>query len=74
VQESNTEQLIFGVGEILSFLSLSFTLLPGDVVLTGTPAGVGAFRDPPRFLHDGDVVEVDVEGIGVLRNTMRERP
>lgn len=72
MQDSCTDQLIFGVGDILSFLSRSFTLLPGDLVLTGTPAGVGAFREPPVFLHDGDVVEVEIEGIGTLRNTMRE--
>jgi 2-keto-4-pentenoate hydratase/2-oxohepta-3-ene-1,7-dioic acid hydratase in catechol pathway len=73
MQDSNTDQLIFSVGDILAFLSASFTLLPGDVVLTGTPAGVGAFRSPPRFLGDGDVVEIEIEGIGTLRNTMRER-
>jgi 2-keto-4-pentenoate hydratase/2-oxohepta-3-ene-1,7-dioic acid hydratase in catechol pathway len=72
MQDSSTDQLIFGVGEILSFLSRSFTLTPGDIVLTGTPAGVGAFRDPPVFLGDGDVVEIEIEGIGTLRNTMRE--
>jgi 2-keto-4-pentenoate hydratase/2-oxohepta-3-ene-1,7-dioic acid hydratase in catechol pathway len=74
MQNSNTDQLIFGVAEILAHLSASFTLLPGDIVLTGTPAGVGAFRDPPRFLGDGDVVEIEIEGIGTLRNTTRERP
>jgi 5-carboxymethyl-2-hydroxymuconate isomerase len=74
MQNSDTDQLIFGVADILAHLSASFTLLPGDVVLTGTPAGVGAFREPPRFLGDGDVVEIEIEGIGTLRNTMRERP
>jgi 2-keto-4-pentenoate hydratase/2-oxohepta-3-ene-1,7-dioic acid hydratase in catechol pathway len=74
MQESNTDQLIFGIGEILEFLSHSFSLLPGDLLLTGTPAGVGAFRDPPRFLADGDVVEIEIEGVGILSNTMRERP
>ncbi|MEZ5077236.1 MAG: fumarylacetoacetate hydrolase family protein [Solirubrobacterales bacterium] len=72
MQNSNTDQLIFGVGEILSFLSRAFTLLPGDVVLTGTPAGVGAFREPPIFLGNGDVVEIEIEGLGTLRNLMRE--
>lgn len=74
VQCSTTSDLIFGVPEILSFLSKSLTLLPGDVILTGTPAGVGAFQTPPRFLADGDVVEVEVEGIGTLRNLMAEIP
>jgi 2-keto-4-pentenoate hydratase/2-oxohepta-3-ene-1,7-dioic acid hydratase in catechol pathway len=68
MQDSNTDQLIFGVGEVLSFLSRHATLVPGDLVLTGTPAGVGAFRTPPTYLAPGDVVEVEVEGIGVLRN------
>ena len=74
MQESNTDQLIFGIGELLEFLSQSFSLLPGDLLLTGTPAGVGAFRDPPRFLADGDVVEIEIEGVGTLSNTMREQP
>jgi 2-keto-4-pentenoate hydratase/2-oxohepta-3-ene-1,7-dioic acid hydratase in catechol pathway len=68
MQDSSTDQLIFGVGELLSFLSDNLSLLPGDVVLTGTPAGVGAFRDPPVFLKPGDVVEVEIDAIGVLRN------
>jgi len=71
MQESSTDQMIFGVAEILSFLSRSFTLEPGDVVLTGTPHGVGAFRSPPRYLRAGDVVEVEVEGIGTLTNPVR---
>jgi len=52
-------------------LSHSFTLQPGDVIATGTPFGVGRFRNPPIFLGDGDVVEVEVEGIGVLKNQCR---
>lgn len=68
VQDSNTSDLIFGVSEILSFLSYNFTLEPGDLVLTGTPAGVGAFRRPPIWLTPGDRVEVEVEGIGTLRS------
>ncbi|HET6509876.1 MAG TPA: fumarylacetoacetate hydrolase family protein [Baekduia sp.] len=68
VQDSSTSEMVFGVAELVSFCSKSFTLLPGDVLLTGTPWGCGAFADPPRFLEDGDVVEVEVEGIGVLRN------
>lgn len=70
MQDSSTDQLIFDIGDVLSRLSQSFTLLPGDLVLTGTPAGVGAFRQPPMFLGAGDVVEVEVEGIGVLRTTV----
>jgi 5-carboxymethyl-2-hydroxymuconate isomerase len=68
VQDSSTDRMIFDVPAILSFASQALTLEPGDLVLTGTPAGCGAFRSPPVFLRPGDVVEVVAEGIGVLRN------
>ncbi len=68
MQDSNTSQMIFGVAELISFCSHSFTLEPGDQILTGTPWGVGEFMDPKRSLQDGDVVECEIEGIGVLRN------
>jgi 5-carboxymethyl-2-hydroxymuconate isomerase len=68
VQDSGTDRMIHDVRTILSFASQAMTLEPGDLVLTGTPAGCGAFRSPPVFLQPGDVVEVEVEGIGVLRN------
>jgi 2-keto-4-pentenoate hydratase/2-oxohepta-3-ene-1,7-dioic acid hydratase in catechol pathway len=68
MQDSTTAEMIFGVAEIVSFLSRACTLEPGDLILTGTPWGVGAFRDPPVFLQPGDTVEVEVEGIGVLAN------
>jgi 2-keto-4-pentenoate hydratase/2-oxohepta-3-ene-1,7-dioic acid hydratase in catechol pathway len=71
MQDSNTRELIFGVPELLSFISRAFTLLPGDVVATGTPHGVGVFRDPPVFLKDGDKIVIEVEGIGRLENTCR---
>jgi 2-keto-4-pentenoate hydratase/2-oxohepta-3-ene-1,7-dioic acid hydratase in catechol pathway len=74
VQRSRTDQLIFGVAELIAFLSRNFTLEPGDVVMTGTPWGVGDFMDPPRHLHDGDVVESEVAGLGVLRNPVVEEP
>jgi 2-keto-4-pentenoate hydratase/2-oxohepta-3-ene-1,7-dioic acid hydratase in catechol pathway len=63
--------MYFGVAEIISYCSASFTLEPGDVIATGTPAGVGAFRDPPRFLGDGDRVTVEIERIGRLENVCR---
>ena len=63
--------MVFGVAELLAFCSRSFPLMPGDLVLTGTPWGCGEFMDPPRSLRDGDVVECAVEGIGSLRNTVR---
>ena len=68
MQDSTTAEMIFGVAEIVSFLSHACTLEPGDLILTGTPWGVGGFRDPPVFLEPGDTVEVEVEGVGVLAN------
>ncbi len=71
VQDARTSQMFFGVAEIISHCSRAFTLEPGDVIATGTPAGVGAFRDPPRFLGDGDEVVVEIERIGRLVNRCR---
>lgn len=70
-QRSNTGLLIHGVGEIIEELSAGMTLLPGTIIATGTPAGVGMGFDPPKFLKAGDVVECTVQGIGTLRNTVR---
>lgn len=67
-QDSNTKEMIFGVAELVSSLSQTMTLEPGDLVITGTPAGVGAGFDPPRFLAPGDVMRVEIEGLGVLEN------
>jgi 2-keto-4-pentenoate hydratase/2-oxohepta-3-ene-1,7-dioic acid hydratase in catechol pathway len=72
VQDSTTAEMVFGVAELLSFCSCSFTLEPGDVLLTGTPWGCGEFMDPARSLRDGDVVEVEVDRIGTLRNPVVE--
>ena len=68
LQDGSTDDLIFGVPYLVGFVSAVFTLEPGDLILTGTPPGVGWARDPKVTLADGDVVEVEVEGIGVLRN------
>lgn len=68
LQNSNTKELIFKIPEIIEFLSASITLEPGDVVATGTPPGVGFARKPPVFLKDGDIAEVEIEGLGILRN------
>lgn len=68
MQHSNTKNLIFGIAEIIEFITQGITLEPGDVISTGTPGGVGFVRDPPRLLQKGDVVEVEIEKIGVLRN------
>lgn len=68
LQDGNTSDLIFPVPFLVAYISNTFTLEPGDLILTGTPPGVGWARDPQVTLQDGDVVEVEVEGIGVLRN------
>jgi 2-keto-4-pentenoate hydratase/2-oxohepta-3-ene-1,7-dioic acid hydratase in catechol pathway len=72
LQESNTRDMIFPVDQLIEFLSGSTTLEPGTVILTGTPEGVGMGRTPPIYLKPGDVVEVEIEGIGVLRNPVIE--
>jgi 2-keto-4-pentenoate hydratase/2-oxohepta-3-ene-1,7-dioic acid hydratase in catechol pathway len=71
LQDSTTAQLIFRVPELIAFLSDSITLLPGDVIATGTPPGVGFARNPPIYMKDGDVAEVEVEGLGILTNTVK---
>ncbi|HET8674073.1 MAG TPA: fumarylacetoacetate hydrolase family protein [Thermoleophilaceae bacterium] len=71
-QDSRTSDLIFGVPELIAYITTAMTLEPGDLILTGTPSGVGAASDPPRFARDGDVYEVEIEGIGSLRNTFRD--
>ncbi len=71
MQESNTSRQIFSVRRVIAELSAGLTLLPGDVILTGTPEGIGNARTPPIYLKDGDVVECHVENIGQLKNTVR---
>ncbi len=68
MQEASTADMIFGVQDLLVDLSRDMTLLAGTVLLTGTPAGVGAGRTPPRFLQDGDVIEIEIEQVGTLSN------
>ena len=68
MQDSNTKQMIFNVGTVLVYLAQVMTLEPGDLIFTGTPPGVGIARKPPVYLKPGDVVEVEIEGLGVLRN------
>ena len=72
-QHSNTKNMIFPISTIIASLSRGMTLEPGDVIATGTPEGVGFARTPPEFLKDGDVMEITIEKIGVLRNTVRLR-
>ena len=77
VQDGNTRDMIFGVGDLLSRISRTLTLEPGDVIATGTPEGVGYVRTPPWFLTPGDVVEVEIDHLGVLRTPIvgpSERP
>jgi 2-keto-4-pentenoate hydratase/2-oxohepta-3-ene-1,7-dioic acid hydratase in catechol pathway len=68
VQSSDTSHLIFKLPRIINYCSTIFELVPGDVIVTGTPAGVGWSRKPPRFMKGGDVVEVEIEKVGTLRN------
>jgi 2-keto-4-pentenoate hydratase/2-oxohepta-3-ene-1,7-dioic acid hydratase in catechol pathway len=67
-QDSNTAMMIFDVPSIINHMSCGMTLLPGDIIATGTPSGVGFARQPPEFLQSGDIVECEVEGIGIIRN------
>jgi 2-keto-4-pentenoate hydratase/2-oxohepta-3-ene-1,7-dioic acid hydratase in catechol pathway len=73
-QRSNTSQLIFGIGEIIEYLSAGMTLEPGDVVFTGTPAGIGGARKPPEWLKEGDAVQIEITGLGVLENPVVGEP
>ena len=70
-QRSNTTNMVFGVANLIAFLSQGITLLPGDLIATGTPFGVGLGMKPPVYLNDGDVCEAEVEGIGIIRNRIR---
>jgi 2-keto-4-pentenoate hydratase/2-oxohepta-3-ene-1,7-dioic acid hydratase in catechol pathway len=70
-QDSRTSDLIFGPRALVDFISEAITLEPGDLILTGTPSGVGVAMDPPRFLAPGDVVRCEVEGLGVIEHPIR---
>ena len=74
MQQSNTSDMIFSVEKIIEFLSGSTTLLPGTVILTGTPEGVGMARQPPIWLQPGDKIEVEIENIGTLANAVIAEP
>lgn len=71
LQDSSTSKMIFTVAEIIAHVSRAITLEPGDLIATGTPAGVGAFRDPPIWLRPGDEVTIEIEGVGSLTNPIR---
>ena len=73
-QESNTKELIFDCFSLVEHLSTSFTLEPGDVIATGTPAGVGIGMKPPQLLKAGDVVRIEIDGIGAIENPFVDEP
>jgi 2-keto-4-pentenoate hydratase/2-oxohepta-3-ene-1,7-dioic acid hydratase in catechol pathway len=68
VQESTTANMVFGVAEVIAYITRTITLEPGDLIATGTPAGVGAFRKPPLFMQPGDEITIEIDGIGSLTN------
>jgi 2-keto-4-pentenoate hydratase/2-oxohepta-3-ene-1,7-dioic acid hydratase in catechol pathway len=68
VQESTTANMVFGVAELIAYIAQTVTLEPGDLIATGTPAGVGAFRDPPVFMQPGDEITIEIERLGSLTN------
>jgi 2-keto-4-pentenoate hydratase/2-oxohepta-3-ene-1,7-dioic acid hydratase in catechol pathway len=72
MQDSSTSQMIFSVAEIIAYVTRVITLEPGDLIATGTPAGVGVFRDPKVLLQDGDEVSVEIEGLGTLTNPVQK--
>ena len=73
LQDSTTANLIFGVDDVIAYVSQTMTLEPGDLILTGTPAGVGVFRDPQRLLQPGDEVTIEIEGLDVDHEPGRRR-
>jgi 2-keto-4-pentenoate hydratase/2-oxohepta-3-ene-1,7-dioic acid hydratase in catechol pathway len=72
MQDSNTDQLIFNVQSLIELISVAMRLEPGDVIITGTPGGVGAARKPPVYMKPGDVFEVEIDGLGVLTNSVQD--
>ena len=72
MQDGNTSDMLFGVAELVSIISREVTLEPGDVIVTGTPSGVGVFREPPVFIEPGDVVRIEIEGVGSLTNPIAD--
>jgi 2-keto-4-pentenoate hydratase/2-oxohepta-3-ene-1,7-dioic acid hydratase in catechol pathway len=72
MQDSSTSQMIFSVAEIIAYVSQVITLQPGDLIATGTPAGVGVFKDPKVLLKDGDEVSIEIDGLGTLTNPVRK--
>jgi 2-keto-4-pentenoate hydratase/2-oxohepta-3-ene-1,7-dioic acid hydratase in catechol pathway len=73
MQNGNTKEFLWDVVEMIVLISECMTLEPGDVVITGTPAGVGYARTPPVFMKSGDICEIEIEGIGILRNSIEDQ-
>jgi acylpyruvate hydrolase len=73
MQDSNTSDLVFDVGALVAVASRYITFIPGDLLWTGTPGGVGEARHPQRFLREGDVVETSIDGVGTMRNLVAVR-
>jgi 2-keto-4-pentenoate hydratase/2-oxohepta-3-ene-1,7-dioic acid hydratase in catechol pathway len=71
-QDSSTSEMVFDVATLLAFASRTITLEPGDLIATGTPAGVGHFQDPPRYLHHGDLMRCEIDGIGAIENLVAD--
>jgi 2-keto-4-pentenoate hydratase/2-oxohepta-3-ene-1,7-dioic acid hydratase in catechol pathway len=74
VQRASTDDMVFGVAQLISILSVAMTLEPGDIFVTGTPSGVGAARTPQLWMKPGDVCTVSIEKLGVLENRIVEEP
>ena len=72
MQDSNTSDLIFSIPKLVSYISEFMTLLPGDVISTGTPFGVGLGLDPQKYLKDGDIMELGIDGLGVSKQSVKE--
>ena len=71
MQDSTTANMVFGVADLIAYITQTITLEPGDLIATGTPAGVGMFRDPPVLLKEGDEVTIEIDGLGSLTNPVR---
>ena len=69
MQNSNTSDIIFNIEEVVSYISQFMTLIPGDIISTGTPFGVGLGLNPPKYLKEGDIVELGIEGLGISKQT-----
>ncbi len=73
-QNGNTRTMVFGVAHLVSYISRYMTLMPGDVISSGTPAGVGLGQRPPTYLRDGDIIELGIDGLGRQRQQVRAHP